>query len=202
MNFKNAQFACALGSLAAVAVVLSGCSGTSAPVDIGASAVAHEATVAPSPAADLDSDIATSTDGSCSGGYSHGWTSVDMVITNNTPFTLNFEGDLSGPSAGHWHQRPAQVLEPGQCEVVNAYASTDVDIFNLNVVYSTTWGDYIPFSGTANGTAPTFNPNVFDGVPQYHASGQYWSGSIDSRYAITSSGQVGQFHTHFNLTLS
>ena len=143
-----------------------------------------------------------SSDGSCSSGYSHGWTSVDMVITNNTPFTLNFEGDLSGPSAGHWHQRPAQVLEPGQCEVVNAYASTDVDIFNLNVVYSTTWGDYVPFSGTANGTAPTFNPNVFDGVPQYHASGQYWSGSIDSRYTITSSGQVGQFHTHFNLILS
>ena len=87
-------------------------------------------------------------------------------------------------------------------QVVNAYASTDVEIFNLNVVYSTTWGDYMPFEGTANGTAPTFNPNVFDGEPQYLSSKQEWSGSIDSRYTITTSGQSGLLHTHFNLTLS
>ncbi len=202
MTITNARFACCLAGLAAVVAVLSGCSATSAPEELGASTVAHEATVAASPAAHEESQVATATDGSCSSGYSHGWTSVDMVITNNTPFTLTFEGDLSGPSAGHWHQRPSQVLEPGQCEVVNAYASTDIDIFNLNVVYSTTWGDYVPFSGTANGTAPTFNPNVFVGVPQYHESGQYWSGSIDSRYTITSSGEDGLLHTHFDLTLS
>jgi len=200
MNIKNTRIACGLTSLAAAAVILAGCSDASAPQDIGGATVAHHATVAASPA--VHSHLAKATDGSCSSGYTHGWTSVDMVITNNTPFTLNFEGDLSGPSTGHWHQRPLQVLEPGQCEVVNAYASTDVEIFNLNVVYSTTWGDFMPFEGTANGTAPTFNPNVFDGQPQYHGSGQYWSGAIDSRYTITSSGQVGQFHTHFNLTLS
>jgi hypothetical protein len=200
MTIKNARIGCVLGSVAAVAVILAGCSGTSAPDDIGGAAAALEATAAASPA--VQPIVGKAMDGACSSGYTHGWTSVDMVITNNTDFVLNFESDLSGPSAGHWHQRPAQVLEPGQCEVVNAYASTDVDIFNLNVVYSTAWGDFIPFQATANGTAPTFNPNVFDGQPQYHQSGQYWSGAIDSRYTITSSGQAGQLHTHFNLTLS
>lgn len=202
MTTTSTRIACGLGSIAVLAALMSGCSGASDPQDIGDTTITSTQTEAASPAVHRSAKVATASDGSCSGGYTHGWTSVDMVITNNTPFTLNFESDLSGPSAGHWHQRPAQVLEPGQCEVVNAYASTDLDIFNLNVVYSTTWGDYIPFSGTANGTAPTFNPNVFDGVPQYHSSGQYWSGSIDSRYAITSSGQSGQLHTHFNLTLS
>ncbi len=64
-----------------------------------------------------------------------------MIITNNTDVVLNYESDLSSPSTGRWHQRPLQVLQPGQCEVVTAYASTDVDIFNLNVVYPTTCGD-------------------------------------------------------------
>ncbi|MGD9961346.1 hypothetical protein [Nocardioides sp.] len=202
MTIKTARIACGLGSLAAVALLFAGCSGASDPQDIGSTTVSSTPTKAASPALQRDSKVATAMDGACSSSYTHGWTSVDMVITNNTPFTLNFESDLSGPSTGHWHQRPAQTLEPGQCEVVNAYASADLEIFNLNVVYSTTWGDYFPFSGTANGTAPTFNPNVFDGEPQYHESGQYWSGSIDSRYTITSSGQAGQLHTHFNLTLS
>ncbi|MFZ2016505.1 MAG: hypothetical protein WAV00_22015 [Nocardioides sp.] len=200
MNIKITRIACGLGSLAAAAVILTGCSDASAPQDLDGVTVAHQATEPASPA--VHSHVATVKDGTCSSGYTHGWTSVDMVITNNTPFTLNFEGDLSGPSTGHWHQRPVQVLEPGECEVVNAYASTDLDIFNLNVVYSTTWGDFMPFEGTANGTAPTFNPNVFDGQPQYHENNYDWSGSIDSRYSITSSGQTGQFHTHFDLTLS
>lgn len=202
MTIKNARTASALGGLAAVALLLSACTGTSDPQDIGSATVSSESIDAARPAVDRAEQVATASDGPCSSSYTHGWTSVDMVITNNTDFVLNYEADLSGPSAGHWHQRPALVLEPGQCEVVNAYASTDVDIFNFNVVYSTTWGDYIPFEGTANGTNPTFNPNVFDGVPQYHQSGHYWSGAIDPRYTITSSGQSGQLHTHFNLTLS
>jgi hypothetical protein len=194
MNTKAMRIAC---GLAAAAVVLTGCSATSAPEEFDSVSVGQPAAASPAVG-----KPAKATDSACSSSYTHGWTSVDMIITNNTPFTLNFEGDLSGPSTGHWHQRPLQVLQPGQCEVVNAYASTDVDIFNLNVVYSTTWGDYFPFEGTANGTNPTFNPNVFDGVPQYHKNNQYWSGAIDSRYTISSSGQSGHLHTHYNLTLS
>ncbi len=202
MNITNTRIAYGLGGLAAAAAILTGCSNASAPQEIGAAPAVHSASQAANPGLHQNAHVAKVSDGTCSSGYTHGWTSVDMVITNNTPFTLNLEGGLSGPSTGHWHQRPAAVLQPGQCEVVNAYASTDVDIFNLNVVYSTTWGDYMPFEGTANGTAPTFNPNVFDGQPQYHTNNQYWSGAIDSRYAITSSGQAGQLHTHFNLSLS
>lgn len=197
MTTRTTRIAC---GLALAAVILAGCAAPSAPEQtVGAP---HAQASAADLADNLPETGATAADSSCSSNYTHGWTSVDMVITNNTPFTLNFESDLSGPSTGHWHQRPLQVLEPGQCEVVNAYASTDVDIFNLNVVYSTTWGDYFPFEGTANGTHPTFNPNVFDGVPQYHENNQYWSGSIDSRYTISSSGQSGLLHTHYDLTLS
>lgn len=197
MNTKSTRIAC---GLAAAAVILTGCSTPSAPDEINSVPLTQSS--AASPVVDKVAKVAAVADSSCSSSYTHGWTSVDMVITNNTDFVLNYESDLSGPSTGHWHQRPLQVLQPGQCEVVNAYASTDVDIFNLNVVYSTTWGDYFPFEGTANGTAPTFNPNVFDGVPQYHKNNQDWSGAIDSRYTISSSGQAGYLHTHFNLTLS
>jgi hypothetical protein len=197
MTTKTTRIAC---GLAVAAVLLAGCTATTAPEKIDSVPVVQAS--AASLADDEVSTVADAADSSCSSSYTHGWTSVDMVITNNTPFTLNFESDLSGPSTGHWHQRPLQVLQPGQCEVVNAYASTDVDIFNLNVVYSTTWGDYFPFEGTANGTNPTFNPNVFEGVPQYHKNNQYWSGAIDSRYTISSSGQDGHLHTHYNLTLS
>lgn len=197
MTTKTTRIA---GGLAVAAVLLAGCTATSAPKEIGS--VPPVQASAASLADDQLPEVADAADSSCSSSYTHGWTSVDMIITNNTDFTLNFESDLSGPSTGHWHQRPLQVLEPGECQVVNAYASTDVEIFNLNVVYSTAWGDYIPFQATANGTAPTFNPNVFDGVPQYHKSNQTWSGAIDSRYTISSSSQSGLLHTHFNLTLS
>jgi len=197
MFTKTTRIAC---GLAVAAVILAGCSATSVPERIDTVPVVQAS--AAGLADDQPSKVAEAADSSCSSSYSHGWTSVDMIITNNTDFTLNFESDLSGPSTGHWHQRPLQVLQPGQCEVVNAYASTDVEIFNLNVVYSTTWGDYFPFEGTANGTVPTFNPNVFDGLPQYHKNNQDWSGAIDSRYTISSSGQDGYLHTHYNLTLS
>ncbi len=146
--------------------------------------------------------VATVQNSSCSSGYTQGWTSVDMVITNNTTFPLTYEPGLSGPSSGHWNQRPATTLDPGQCEVVNAYAPTDLKVFNLNVVYSTPWGDYMPFEGTANGTSLSFNPDVFENVPEYHKNNYYWSGAIDPRYHITSSGESGTLHTHYQLGLS
>jgi hypothetical protein len=133
--------------------------------------------------------VAAVQDGSCSSSYTEGWASVDMVIKNNTSFPLTYDPEISGPSTGHWNERPATTLDPGQCEVVNAYAPTDVHIFNLNVVYSTPWGDYMPFEGTAMSTNPSFNSNVFEGVPEYHKNNFYWSGAIDNRYSITSSGQ-------------
>jgi hypothetical protein len=197
MNTRNLRTAC---GLAALAILFAGCSTASAPEEIGSAPLAP--TSAASSAASTASPLADVADSSCSSSYTHGWTSVDMVITNNTPFTLNFESELSGPSTGHWHQRPLDVLQPGQCEVVNAYASTDLKIFNLNVVYSTTWGDYFPFEGTANGTALTINPNVFIGVPQYHTNNQYWSGAIDTRYTISATSHSGQLHTHYALTVS
>lgn len=57
-------------------------------------------------------------------------------------------------------------------------------------------------SCTANATETCFNVNVFEGVPQYHSNNYYWSGAIDSRYGITSSGQSGLLHTHYELALS
>ncbi|GAA4172350.1 hypothetical protein [Gryllotalpicola koreensis] len=141
--------------------------------------------------------------GGCSSSYTQGWTSVDMVITNTTDFTLNFDPDLSGPSTGHWHERPASTLGPGQCEVVNAYASTDIHVFNLNVVYSTAWGDYMPFQGVANATNSVYNEAVFQNVPEYHENSYYWSGAVDTRYSISqATPEVGMLHTHFDLQLS
>ncbi len=125
-----------------------------------------------------------------------------MVITNNTGFPLTLDPDITGPSTGHWNERPADTLEPGQCEVVNANAPTDVHIFNLNVVYDTPWGDYMPFEGTANSSSPSFNSYVFDGQPTYHSNDYDWTGAVDSRYSITSQGQDGDLHTHFKLGLS
>jgi hypothetical protein len=93
-------------------------------------------------------------------------------------------------------------LEPGQCEVVNAYAATDVHVFNLNVVYTTAGGDYIPFEGTANSTNPSLNTNVFGNVPEHHKNNYYWSDAIDPTHTITSSGQSGSLHTHFDLAVS
>jgi len=197
MTTKTTRIAC---GLAVAAVILAGCTAPKVPEEIGSVPLVQAS--AASLADDQLPEVAHAADSTCSSSYTHGWTSVDMIITNNTDFVLNFESDLSGPSTGHWNQRPLQVLQPGQCEVVNAYATTDVDIFNLNVVYSTTWGDYFPFEGTANGTALTFNPNVFDGVPQYHKNNQYWSGAIDSRYTISATSHSGYLHTHYDLTVS
>jgi hypothetical protein len=164
----------------------------------GAATAASAAT----PSTATPSGTATVQDGSCTTGWTGGWTSVDMTITNNTTFPLTYDPTVSGPSAGHWHERPVTTLQPGQCEVVNAYAPTDVSVFNLNVVYTTPWGDTMPFEGTAMSTSPSFNPNVFEGTPQYHSNNYYWSGAIDSRYSITSSGQSGLLHTQFGLELS
>ncbi len=188
-----AATALAVSALALTACSSSGTHGVDAAVGTQRDAVAM----------DLSHRVATSQSaGTCSPSFDKGWTSVDLVITNNTSFALTFDPALSGPSSGHWNERPATTLGPGQCEVVNAYAPTDVHIFNLNVVYSTPWGDYMPFEGTANSTSPSFNPNVFAGVPEYHKNNYYWSGTIDSRYSISSSGQVGLLHTHFTLSLS
>ncbi len=178
----------AIGGLATVIAIALG----------GAATAANAAT----PMAVTPSGAAAAQDGSCTTGWTGGWTSVDMTITNNTSFPLSFDPTLSGPSAGHWHERPETTLEPGQCEVVNAYAPTDVHVFNLNVVYTTPWGDTMPFEGTAMSTNPSFNADVFEGTPQYHSNNYYWSGTIDSRYGITSSGQSGSLHTHFGLVLS
>jgi hypothetical protein len=164
----------------------------------GTAGAANAATANP---AHTESHVASASSDSCSSNWTKGWTSVDLTIQNNTSFPLTFDPDLSGPSAGHWNERPVTTLEPGQCEVVNAYAATDVHIFNLNVVYTTPWGDYMPFEGTAMSTNPSFNPNVFEGVPTYHSNNYYWSGALDSRYGITSSGQSGSLHTHFGLAL-
>jgi hypothetical protein len=163
---------------------------------------AASAATAATPAPRAPRQVEHAQDDSCSAGFTKGWTSVDLVITNKTSFPLTFDPSLSGPSSGHWNQRPLETLAPGQCEVVNAYAPTDVHIFSLNVVYNTPWGDYMPFMGNANNTEPSFNPDVFEGVPEYHKNNYYWSGAIDSRYGITSSGQSGLLHTHFNLALS
>ena len=115
---------------------------------------AATAATAATPTTAAPSSTATAQDGSCATGWTGGWTSVDMTITNNTTFPLTYDPAVSGPSTGHWHERPATTLQPGQCEVVNAYAPTDVHVFNLNVVYTTPWGDTMPFEGTANSTNP------------------------------------------------
>jgi len=57
-------------------------------------------------------------------------------------------------------------------------------------------------SCTSNATETCFNVNVFEGAPQYHSNNYYWSGAIDSRYGITSSGQSGLLHTDYELALS
>lgn len=85
MTIQNTRIASGLGSLASLAVVLSGCLGTSAPQDIGGATVRHEATEAASPAVHRPSNLAEATDGPCSSAYTHAWTSVDIVITNNNP---------------------------------------------------------------------------------------------------------------------
>jgi hypothetical protein len=181
-------------------IAAAGLVGALAVAGVGASAgAANAATPAP---ATGGPHVATVQDGGCTSSWTKGWTSVDLVINNNTSFPLTFDGALSGPSTGHWNDRPAETLQPGQCEVVNAYAPTDVHIFNLNVVYSTPWGDYMPFQGMANCTSPGFNPDVFQNQPTYHSSDESWSGAIDSRYSITSSGQIGNLHTHYTLNLS
>lgn len=155
------------------------------------------------PAPATGAPVAQVRDGNCSSNWTHGIASVDMVITNNTSFPLTYDPSLSRPSSGHWNERPATTLLPGQCEVVNAYTDSNIfDNFTLNVVYLTSWGDTIPFEGIAAGTSTYYNPNVFIGTPTYSSSSLVWTGAIDSRYSIGNTRADGWMHVHYTQALS
>lgn len=146
--------------------------------------------------------VAAAGDNSCSSDWTHGFASVDMTIQNNTGFPLTYDAALSGPSSGHWNQRPLTTLKPGQCEVVNAYTNSAIDTLALNVVYTTPWGDTMPFMGNAAGTTNSINPNVFIGTPTWNAKTQTWRGAIDSRYSIGNQSIDGTWHLHYAQYLS
>jgi hypothetical protein len=179
-------------------MVAAGAVAAGAILTVGAAA-AGAAT--PDHAPDAGAPQAQSPAGACTSGFTKGWASVDMVIENNTGSPLTFDPALSGPSTGHWNSRPLDTLEPGACEVVNAYAPTDVHIFSLNVMYTMPNGDYVPFAGIANATATDANPLVFAGQPS-HLETDRWSGPVDSAHVISIMSQDGLLHTHYTLALS
>jgi hypothetical protein len=167
---------------------------------IGAGA-ASAATVASPSSSPSSSAAVAAPDDTCTSGFTKGWTSVDMVITNNSDQTLTFDPSMSAPSTGHWNRRPAETLAPGACEIVNAYAPTDVHIFYLNVMYTMPNGDYVPFSGLANVTNTQSNAEVFLSQPTWDSSGDYYQGLVTGGYVIAQMSSSGALHTHYNLQL-
>jgi hypothetical protein len=145
--------------------------------------------------------VAAVQDDGCTSGFTKGWTSVDLVIKNNGDVPLTYQPSLSGPSTGHWNRRPADVLQPGQCEIVNAYAPADMWVFYLNVVYSTPSGDYVPFSGLANSTMNRYTTTVFAGAPSYDEDSHQWNGTVDPAHSISGTDS-GVLHTHYVLTFA
>ena len=159
--------------------------------------VAATATAAEAPHIPSAHHVTVKSDDACTSGFTKGWTSVDMVITNNTGVPLTYDQELSGPNSGHWNRQPQATLAPGECEIVNAYDPATVHVFNLNVVYTMPNGDYVPFEGTAMSTSPSFNQFVFSSEPEYHKNNFYWSGSIDTKHYIAASTVNGLLHSHF-----
>jgi hypothetical protein len=178
--------------LGAIALAAAGPAMASVPGPTGANGTGSANAASSRPTAATDT---------CSSGFTKGWTSVDMVITNDSSQTLTFDPSLSGPSTGHWNKRPAATLAPGACEVVNAYAPTDVHIFYLNVMYTMPNGDYVPFSGIANATDPQSNAEVFLSQPTWVSSGDYWQGEVTGGDVIAEISDSGLLHTHYDLEL-